>query len=103
LVIECSGICLDGTGGVGELAMQLGLRHTYRTTAGLAVGLILLLLVSLGSATAALPAPPPLHLPPVTMHSMDAIQAEIVDARTKLQRDYERSHQRPAPDGKSRH
>ena len=56
-------------------------------------GLTALILMSLASTASARAIPlTPVHLPPVTLHSMNALQSEIVDARTKPQRDRDRQH-----------
>ena len=63
----------------------------------LLVALILLALAPAASARA-LPLVP-VHLPPVTLHSMEGVQSEVTDARTKLQRDRDRQRGKPAASG----
>src|SRR5215469_454408 len=74
------------------------LRHSFRLGRCTLGGLAALVLLSLMSTAPARALPvPPVHppsvtLPPVTLHSMEALQSEIVDARSKSQRDRQRSN-----------
>jgi hypothetical protein len=64
------------------------------------VPLTTLILLGLAPAASARAVPlVPVHLPPVTLRSLEGVQSEIVDARTKLQRDRDRQHAKPAGSG----
>ena len=62
--------------------------------------LVSLILPALAPAASARAVPlVPVHVPPVTLHSMEGVQSEMSDARTKLQRDRDRQHGKPAGSG----